>query len=232
MLLNTVIGIATLNQYAECVPYFIRTWSAYFPEITVRVVLVANAIPRFLEPYRTHIHLIPLSELPPTINREDAARQLRYLYPPYYHSLSPRVQQGLTDTVVVSNITMIPQRSDPFHKAASLYDESTFLQMLDANSPENPDDPFPPRYTIATTHTWLRLYNTDAEESSGWAWSDVARRFQTPFNTILLQSLLYPNDIRVVGSGRIDYDPGVSDYTIRLPVAAYYVELESILQRV
>jgi len=224
--MNTVIGIATLNQYAECVPYFIRAWKAYFPDITVRVVLVANAIPRPFEAYRDCIHLISLSQLPPTISREDAARQLRYLYPPYYHSLSPRVQQGLTDTVLVSNITMIPRQSEPFYKAASLYDESIFLQMLDANAPENPDDPFPPRYTIATTETWLRLYN----HTEPWVWSDVAQRFQTSFNTVLLQSFLYPNEIRVVGSGRIDYDPGVSDYTIRLPVAAYYVEMESMIQ--
>lgn len=228
MIINTVIGIATLNQYAECVPYFIRTWNAYFPDITVRVVLVANAIPRSFEPYRDCIHLIPLSQLPPTISREDAARQLRYLYPPYYHSLSPRVQQGLTDTVLVSNITMIPRQAEPFIKAASLYDESIFLQMLDANPPENPDEPFPPRYTLATTESWLRMYNTSTSEP--WEWPDVKRRFQTSFNSILLQSFMYPNNIRVVGSGRINYDPGVSDYTIRLPVAAYYVEMETMIQ--
>ena len=89
-------------------------------------------------------------------------------------------------------------------------------------------EPFPPRYTIATTQTWLRLYGGDGTH---WTWADVAQRFNTPFNTVLLQSPLYPNETRVVGSGRIDYDPEVSDYTIRLPVAAYYVEMESIIQR-
>lgn len=221
MHLDTIIGIATLNQYADCVPYFIRAWKAHFPTATVRVVLVANALPRSFEPFRDHIHLIPLSQLPPTISREDAARQLRYLYPPYYHSPSA------PPTILVSNITMLPRQSAPFHKAASLYDDTMLLQMLDADAPETPNEPFPPRYTIATTATWLRLYGASPE--TPWTWNDVVQRFQTPFNAVLTQSPLYPDYIRVVGSGRIDYDPGVSDYTIRLPVAAYGVEMETVI---
>lgn len=224
MNIDTILGIATLNQYADCVPYFIRAWKAHFPTATVRVVLLANAIPRSFQPYRDHIHLIPLSQLPPTISREDAARQLRYLYPPYYYSHSLCKSPA---TVLVSNITMLPRQAAPFHKAASLYDDTMLLQMLDTDAPETPGEAFPPRYTIATTATWLRLYGSS--EETPWTWDDVCRRFQTSFNDVLMQSPLYPHQTRVVGSGRIDYDPGVSDYTIRLPVAAYGVEMETVI---
>jgi hypothetical protein len=223
MQINTVIGIATLNQYAECVPYFIRAWRRVFPGIHLCIVLVANRIPQSMLPYRDFIHLVPLGSLPPTISREEAARQLRYLFPPYYHGLSPRVKEGLSDTVIVSNITMLPIKAEPYEAAAALYDDATFLQMLDAQAPET-DEPFPPRYTIATTETWLKLYGNTKEDR--WNWNTVAQRFQVPFNQILLESPLYPNQTRVVGTGRVNYDPGVSDLTLQLPIASYYAEWE------
>lgn len=227
MELHTVIGIATLNQYAECVPYFIRAWTTVFPGIRVCIVLVANRIPQSMEVYRDFIHLVPLGALPPSVSREDAARQLRYLFPAYYHHLSPRVREGLSDTVIVSNITMLPVVPEPFQAAAALYDETYFLQMLDAGAPET-GEPFPPRYTIATTETWLKLYGS---AQTTWNWEDVAQRFNTPFNEILLNSPLYPNETRVVGSGRINYDPGVSDLTLQLPIASYYATWEAMREK-
>jgi hypothetical protein len=219
MQIHTIFGVATLNQYAECVPHFIHAWSSRFPDADVRIILVANRIPRMMEPYRERIHLIPLDQLPPTITREDAARQLRYLFPPYYHAISPRVRQGLTDVVFVSNITMLPIYPEPFERAASLYPDDCFLQMLDATPPESPE-PFPPRYTIATTETWLKLYGRSQE--APWSWDDVKANFNRSFNQVLLASPLYPEQTWVVGSGRVNYDPGVSDFTLQLPVSAYY----------
>lgn len=226
MQINTILATATLNQYAECVPHFMHAWSAAFPEATVRVVLVANKIPQAFEAFRDQIHLITLGQLPPTISREDAARQLRYIFPPLYHQLSPRIQAGLTDTILVSNITQLPIDPAPFVQAAGLYPDNLFLQMLDADAPESPE-PFPPRYTIATTETWRRLYGIQANVP--WSWDAAARWFNTSFNQVLLSSPLYPTETRVVGSGRVNYDPGVSDFTLQLPIAAYYHTWKSLM---
>lgn len=230
MQINTILATATLNQYAECVPHFMRAWSQAFPEAEVRVVLVANKLPQAFEAFRDRIHLIPLGQLPPTVSREDAARRLRYVFPPLYHALSPRVKAGLTDTILVSNITQLPVNPAPFAAAAALYPDDTFLQMLDAEAPESPE-PFPPRYTIATTDTWRRLYGAPTAPSPGtWSWDDAAPYLSVSFNEVLLASPLYPTQTRVVGSGRVNYDPGVSDFTLQLPIAAYYTTWEGLMR--
>lgn len=230
MKLTTVVGIATLNEYAECVPYFIRQWSAVFPEIQVRVVLVANAVPRFLQAYLAHIHLIPLSWLPEGISREEAARQLRFLYPAWCHTMLR--QMGVENPVIlVSNIDTVPRSRMPFDRAAELYGDDQFLQLLDTDNPETLST-FPVRYSMAASSVWRELLNTLPDKE--WTWTDIAERLKPVsslyyFREIILASQLYPNRIRVVGSGRINYDPNVSDYVLPMPTMAFQAEINAEL---
>jgi hypothetical protein len=232
MKITDVLGIATLNEYAECVPYFIRQWHAIFPEVRVRVVLVANAIPRFLQAYQEHIHLIPISWLPEGITREDAARQLRFLYPAWFHSVLRQMAYE-SPVILVSNIDTVPLQRSPFERAGELYDDTMFLQLLDTDNPET-QSTFPVRYSVATSSVWRELFNASPDEE--WSWDVVASRLKpvsslSYFRDVILGSSLYPQRIRVVGNGRIGYDPNTSDYVLPLPIMAYQQKIENDLNR-
>jgi hypothetical protein len=67
-----------------------------------------------------------------------------------------------------------------------------------------------------------------------WTWTDIAERLKPVsslyyFREIILASQLYPNRIRVVGSGRINYDPNVSDYVLPMPTMAFQAEINAEL---
>lgn len=232
MKLTTVIGVATLNEYAECIPYFIRGWRQCFPEIEVRVVLVANTIPRFLYGLKDHLHLIPLSWIPEGISREDTARQLRFLYPAWFHTVLH--ERGIKDPVIlVSNIDAVPLQRTPFDNAGAFYDDMMFLQLLDTDNPETLSG-FPVRYSMASSKVWRELFNASPDER--WSWGDVAERLKPIsslwyFREVILASALYPDRIRVVGNGRIGYDPNFSDYILPLPIMAYQTDIEAKLNQ-
>lgn len=244
MEINTVIAVSTMDKYCACIPFFIQSWKHLFPEVKVIVLLISSAIPKSLIPYKDNIVLITRDILPGHIAVEDIARQLRFFYPSYYHTLSERYKAGKTDTILVSNIDTIPCSKQSFLDALSTYSETTFIQMLDVPDPIL-DTRFPIKYCIGRSELWNQIFKVDT-------WNDIIVHMKPMdsleyFRNLIISSSLYPSNVRIAGNGNINYssltnvslikeNPSdisyFTDYVIPMPVTNYYDSTNLVLKAI
>lgn len=246
MNLHTVISVSTMDKYCACIPYFIETWKHVFPEINIIVLLISSRLPIFLKPYESYIKLISMNQLPNHIPVEDIARQLRFFYPSYYHTISSRYHQGLEDNILVCNIDTIPCSKDSFSKALSLFPVDTFVQMLDTDIPEI-NERFPVRYCFGNSKLWNDIFKAQS-------WDDIVVHLRPMdslvyFRNLLIASPIYPDKVRIAGSGNINHqtfpienanilneNPSIlhdySDCILSLPIVNYLESTNLILKTI
>jgi hypothetical protein len=246
MELHTVIAVSTMDKYCACIPYFIQSWKHLFPEITIRVLLITSSLPKFLKPYASFIECIPMHRFPSGISMEDIARQLRFFYPSYYHTISQQYAKENTDSILVSNIDTIPCSRDSILKTLSLYSNDTFVQMLDADIPEV-SERFPIKYCIGQSKLWNAIFKAQS-------WDDIVNHMKPVdslvyFRELLIASSIYPDNVRIAGSGNINHRSlpleevkevsidssriqKYSDFTLPLPIVNYMESIDLILKTI
>ena len=101
MKLDCVLTATNDNPlYLDFVPVFVKAWRALFPEIDIKIVLVAESIPDILKEYSSNIILFP-----PIVGVSTAftAQYIRSLYPGLL---------GCTGGVLITDMDMVPMNRD------------------------------------------------------------------------------------------------------------------------
>ena len=97
MKLDCVLTAVNENPlYIDFVPYFVKTWNKLYPDVDVKIVLIAHAIPESLREFSSNIILFSPIE---GMSTAFISQYIRLLYP----ALLP-----YTNGVMISDMDMIP----------------------------------------------------------------------------------------------------------------------------
>ena len=141
MILDCVLTAVNENSlYIDFIPLFINTWNKLYPQVDVKIVLIAPKIPDKVKEYKNSIILFPPIEGVPT---SFISQYIRLLYP------------GMLDYkhgVMISDIDMIPMSRSYYTDNIFTYDRDKFIYMRE-------DVCFSHKqiamcYNVATPSTW------------------------------------------------------------------------------
>ena len=97
MKLDTVLTAVNDNPlYIGFVPYFIRMWKLLYPDVNVKIVLVAEYIPENLKEYNDNLILFKPIE---GISTAFTSQYIRLLYPNLL---------GCTNGVLITDMDIVP----------------------------------------------------------------------------------------------------------------------------
>jgi len=99
MKLGAVVSASDLNPlYCNFIPVFIDTWKLLFPKIIVKVVLISDNLPEYLNKYKDNIVLFNIQNVSTVFQ----SQFIRLLYPALIENLND------DEGVIISDIDMIP----------------------------------------------------------------------------------------------------------------------------
>jgi hypothetical protein len=145
MKLEGVCSACDLNPlYLEFIPMFVKSWKKLFPEILIRIVLIAQAIPEEYMEYKDYIVLFP--DLKDTkIHTAFQAQTIRLLEPRNF---------PVSGAVMITDIDMIPLNRNYYIKAAEACTDTTFVISRTSSGTLSAMC-----YCLATPSTWTKVFS-------------------------------------------------------------------------
>ena len=141
--------------YLDFVPIFIRTWHKLYPDVDVRIVLVAKSIRDDLLPYKDNILLFePLDGILTSF----VSQFVRLLYPCILN---------YDNGVVITDIDMLPMSRSYYTESIAPYDNSKFIYYRGDCCMDLRE--FAMCYNVATPRVWRDVFGMSSLE-------DIRRR--------------------------------------------------------
>jgi hypothetical protein len=118
MKLDCVLTAVNENLlYVEFIPIFVNTWKKLYPNVDVKIILVANKIPEEYIEYKENIILFEPIE---NILTSFTSQYIRLLYPCILN-----YENG----IMITDMDMLPMNKTYYTKNIELYDNNKFIYM-------------------------------------------------------------------------------------------------------
>jgi hypothetical protein len=145
MKIEYVLTAVNVNPlYIDFIPNFVKHWSFLFPEIKIKIILIADEIPQKFIEFKKHIELFkPIDNIPTAFQ----AMCIRNLFPALV---------DCNDGVIITDIDMMPMNRDYYERPIQEFNNDTFITYRDVlvNIKE-----YPMCYNIATPNIWKKVFN-------------------------------------------------------------------------
>lgn len=116
MRLHTVVSAVNMNpHYMAFVPNFITSWKYLFPNVDVRVVVIADELPKMFEPFVEHLVLHPC---PKGLSDVTVAQCIRLLYPR---------EIDTSEGVLITDIDMFPLQREYYIRGIDDVQKNTLV---------------------------------------------------------------------------------------------------------
>lgn len=145
MKLDCVLSACNLNPiYIEFIPIFIKTWKKLYPDVDIRIVLIADEIPKEYIEYSEYIILFNPIE---GVSTAFTSQYIRSLYPSLLN-----YENG----IMITDIDMIPMNEKYYTENIKNFDNEKFIYYRDVllNNRE-----IAMCYNIATPKVWGEIFN-------------------------------------------------------------------------
>jgi hypothetical protein len=143
MKLDCILTACNTNQlYMDFIPIFIRAWKKLYPDVDVKIILIAHDIPLELGLYSQYITLFPPIE---GIHDAYISQIIRILYPSLL---------SYTGAILTTDIDMLPMNSSYYSKPLELLTSDKFVHYR--NGPMYWQDMYQYAicYNAATSQIW------------------------------------------------------------------------------
>ena len=118
MKLDCVLTAVNENKlYIQFVPYFIKVWNKIYPDIDIKVILIANSIPEILNEYINNIILFEPIE---NVSTSFISQYIRLLYPAILN-----YENG----IMITDIDIVPMNNIYYTENISNYDNNKFIYL-------------------------------------------------------------------------------------------------------
>lgn len=143
MKIGTIVTATNLNPlYSDFIPMFIDAWKRLFPECDVVVLLIAEALPDYLEPYKHSIRIIqPI----PEIHTAFHSQCIRLLYPQHIER---------DEGVLITDMDMIPLNRSYYEDPIKHIMADTFVTYRNNSYP----DELYMCYNVAHPSVWKQMF--------------------------------------------------------------------------
>lgn len=164
MKLDTVLTAVNDNPlYIGFVPYFIRMWKLLYPDVNVKIVLVAEYIPENLKEYNDNLILFKPIE---GISTAFTSQYIRLLYPNLL---------GCTNGVLITDMDIVPMNRTYYTYNIKDIDDDKFVYYRENICRDH--DEIAMCYNIALPGTWAEIFNINTIE-------DVTQRLKDVYSKI------------------------------------------------
>lgn len=192
--------------YMGFIPIFIKAWKTLFPEVTIRIILIANSVPQQLLIYREHLILFKPIE---GVHTAYQAQVIRILYPSLFGKTQLEKEE---DGVLITDMDMIPMnRTYYYDDFISNVNPNKFIAYRNVLEQYNE---LAICYNLATPMVWSELFNIFTEQNlratliewyqtinylgipgkSGWT-TDQTKLYQRIKEMEMSQKVVYLTDI-------------------------------------
>ena len=118
MKLDCVLTAVNENKlYIQFVPYFIKVWNKIYPDIDIKVILIANSIPEILNEYINNIILFEPIE---NVSTSFISQYIRLLYPAILN---------YKNGIMITDIDIVPMNNIYYTENISNYDNNKFIYL-------------------------------------------------------------------------------------------------------
>jgi hypothetical protein len=149
MKLDCVLTAVNENKlYLDFVPIFIKTWNKLYPEVDIKIVLIAKNIPENLLPYKNNIIIFEPIE---NVLTSFTSQFIRLLYPCILN-----YKKG----VLITDIDMLPMNRSYYTENISSYDDSKFIYYRENIC--NEFNQIAMCYNAATPKIWKEIFNINS----------------------------------------------------------------------
>ena len=151
MKLDCVLTAVNENPlYIDFVPIFIKTWNKLYPNVDVKIVLIAHSIPQKLLEYKNNIILFEPIE---NVLTSFTSQFIRLLYPCILN---------YKNGVMITDIDMLPMNRTYYTENIKSYDNSKFIYYR-GNVCFN-ENQIAMCYNVATPDVWKSIFNINSLE--------------------------------------------------------------------
>ena len=161
MKLDCIITATNENPlYIEFIPIFVKTWKKLYPDVDIKIILVANAIPKEYEEYKDHIILFQPIEF---VLTSYTAQIIRLFYPcllPYENG------------VMITDMDMLPMSRTYYTENIRPFDNDKFIYLRENVCFEY--DQLAMCYNVATPKVWKDLFKIDSIDDIRTRIKDIA----------------------------------------------------------
>ena len=144
MKLSCVLTAVNTNKlYLESIPIFIKSWNILYPDVDVKIILIADSCPDEYLTYKDSVILFkPIND----ISSAFISQYIRLLYPAILN---------YDEGILITDIDIIPMNKDYFTNNITKLATNKFIYYGDLNVDDNQ---FAMCYNIATNKTWKNIF--------------------------------------------------------------------------
>lgn len=145
MKLDCVLTSCNLNkEYTKFISFFVKSWKYLIPNINIKIILIADEIPKDIIKFEKYIILFPPIE---NIYSSFIAQYIRILYPALLE---------FENGVLISDIDMIPMNKKYYINSIKKIKNNCFITYRDTRLQINQLNIC---YNIATPKIWSEVFN-------------------------------------------------------------------------
>lgn len=148
--------------YINFIPLFIRTWKKLYPNVDVKIIVIADKIPDKFLPFKNFIILFnPI----PGVSTSFTSQYIRILYPSILN---------YKNGILITDIDILPMNRTYYTKNIEKYDDDKFIAYREEsiNIKE-----IMICYNVALNKTWSEIFNINSVE-------DIRNRLSEVFSSI------------------------------------------------
>lgn len=151
MKLDCILTAVNENKlFIDFIPYFIKCWSKLYPNVDVKVVLIANTIPKDLLIFKDNIILFVPEK---NISTCFISQYIRLLY--------PAILSNYENGIMITDIDIVPANRYYFTKNIKKFDNSNFIYMRNVLIDRKE---FAMCYNVASYKTWSNIFGINKIE--------------------------------------------------------------------
>ena len=151
MKLDCVLTAVNENKlYLDFIPIFIKTWNKLYPEVDVKIILIARSIPEDLLLYKNNIFLFePIKDVLTSFT----SQFIRLLYPSILN---------YKNGVLITDMDMLPMNKTYYTENIKSYSDDKFIYYRDNVSLKKKQIAM--CYNVATPKVWKDIFKIDSLE--------------------------------------------------------------------
>ena len=161
MKLDCIITAVNENRlYLDFIPIFVKTWKKLYPDVDVKIILIAHRIPQEYIEYKDHIILFKPVEYALT---SFTAQVIRLFYPcllPYKNG------------VMITDMDMLPMNRSYYTKNIRPYDNDKFIYLRENVCFEYKE--LAMCYNVACPSVWRDIFNIHSVDDIRATIKDIA----------------------------------------------------------
>ena len=160
--LTVLTACNEVNKYISQIPYFIKFWTHFYPEFTIKIILILDSIPINLQKYIKYLILFkPI----PNVSTCFTAQYIRILYPSILDTINP---------IVITDIDMFPLNNTYFYKITDIFQpDKVIINFLNKRK-----QMIAIAYTVAEKKLWKKMNNIENIQ-------DIRKQIINKFNNII-----------------------------------------------